>query len=170
MANPRTVSDSLSRVNYCNVLFSDAPQYLLKKLQKLQNAAARFVYRHVNENDVVNLKCMVTNEENNLPFLSKTNPQSTSQFILALVLESYKNDPRDTNLRSDMENELNIDISRSFEWFFAHQPGKTFNELPINTKNIEHYEHLQPNVLRTILIKLLLVSWSYKIRRRNLFH
>ena len=34
----------LSRVNYCNVLFSDAPQYLLKKLQKLQNAAARFVY------------------------------------------------------------------------------------------------------------------------------
>ena len=34
----------LSRINYCNVLLSDAPQYLLKKLQKLQNTAARFVY------------------------------------------------------------------------------------------------------------------------------
>ena len=53
----------LSRVNYCNVLFSDAPQYLLKKLQKLQNGAARFVYgRHVNENDVVNLKWLPVRE------------------------------------------------------------------------------------------------------------
>ena len=35
---------------------------------------------------------------------------------------------------------LNIDISRSFEGSFAHQAGKTFNELPFNITNIEQYE------------------------------
>ena len=55
----RSLAQSLiiSRINYCNVFFSDAPQYLLKKLQKLQNAAARFVYgRHTNECDIIDLK------------------------------------------------------------------------------------------------------------------
>ena len=83
---------------------------------------------------------MVTSEEKNLPFLSKTSSQSTSQFILALILKSHENDPRGRNLHSDMENELNIDISRSFEGSFAHQAGKTVNELPFNIKNIEQYE------------------------------
>ena len=83
---------------------------------------------------------MVTSEGKNLSFLSKTSPQSTSQFILAFILESHEIDPRGRNLRSDMENELNIDISRSFEGSFAHQAGKTFDELPFNIKNIEQYE------------------------------
>ena len=61
----RSLAQSLiiSRINYCNVLFSDAPQYLLKMLQKLQNAAARFVYgRHTNECDIIDLKWLSVRE------------------------------------------------------------------------------------------------------------
>ena len=34
----------LSRINYCNAILSDAPQYLLNKLQKIQNAAAAVLF------------------------------------------------------------------------------------------------------------------------------
>ena len=53
----------LSRINYCNAVLSDAPQYLLNKLQKIQNAAARFVYgRKVDENDVIELRWLPVRE------------------------------------------------------------------------------------------------------------
>ena len=63
----------LSRINYCNALLSDAPMYLLKKLQKIQNAAARFVYgRQVDENDVVGLKWLPVRERISLSLAKLT--------------------------------------------------------------------------------------------------
>ena len=39
----------LSRLDYCDSVFSPLPQYLLKRLQKIEFAAASFVYgRYVN--------------------------------------------------------------------------------------------------------------------------
>ena len=35
----------LSRLDYCNALLSGSPKYLLDRLQKVQNNAARLIYR-----------------------------------------------------------------------------------------------------------------------------
>ena len=42
----------LSRLDYCNSLLSSCPQYLLNKVQKVQNSAARLVLSVPKSNDV----------------------------------------------------------------------------------------------------------------------
>ena len=93
----------------------------------------------MNENDVVNLKWLPVRERISLS-LAKLAHKALHNSSWPSYLKVTKLTPRGRNLRSDMENELNIDISRSFEGSFAHQAGKTFNELPFNIKNIEQYE------------------------------
>ena len=130
----------LSRINYCNVLLSDAPQYLLKKLQKLQNAAARFVYgRNVNENDVIGLKWLPVRERISIS-LVKLAHKALHNPSWPSYLKVKKLTPRGKNLRSENESGLSVDLSDCFEGSFAQQAGKTFNELPLNVKNIENYE------------------------------
>ena len=137
----RSLAQSLiiSRINYCNVLFSDAPQYLLKKLQKLQNAAARFVYgRHTNECDIIDLKWLPVRERISLS-LVKLAHKALHDETWPKYLKVNKMNPRGRNLRSENENESNIDTTGCFEGSFAHQAGKTYNELPVNIKNIKEY-------------------------------
>ena len=46
----------LSRINYGIVLYKNAPAYLIKCIQRLQNAAAGYVLtRYSNEKDVISL-------------------------------------------------------------------------------------------------------------------
>ena len=46
----------LSRINYCNVVYGQMPNYLVKRLHRVQNYAAGYVLgRYVNAVDVVNL-------------------------------------------------------------------------------------------------------------------
>ena len=49
-------SHVLLRINYCNVVYSQMPKYLVKRLQRVQNCAAGYVLgRYTNAVDVVNL-------------------------------------------------------------------------------------------------------------------
>ena len=55
----------VSRINYCNVVYGQMPNYLVKRLQRVQNDAAGYVLgRYANAIDVVNL--------NLLPILEST--------------------------------------------------------------------------------------------------
>ena len=46
----------LSRIYYCNVVYGEMPNYLVKGLQRVQNCAAGYVLcRYANAIDVVNL-------------------------------------------------------------------------------------------------------------------
>ena len=42
----------LSRLNYCNSLLAGCPKYLLSKLQKVQNNAARLIFRTIRSTPV----------------------------------------------------------------------------------------------------------------------
>ena len=45
-----------SRINYCNVVYGQMPNYLVKRLQRIQNCGARHVLgRYANAVDIVNL-------------------------------------------------------------------------------------------------------------------
>ena len=53
-----TESLILLRINYDIVLYKNAPAYLIKHIQRLQNAAAGYVLmRYFNEKDVISLNC-----------------------------------------------------------------------------------------------------------------
>ena len=107
----------LSKINYCNALLSDAPQFLVKKLQKLQNAAARFVYgRHVRENDVIGLKWLPVRERISLS-LAKLAHKALHDPSWPSYLTVRKLIPRGRNLRSENEFELSVDISGCFEGY-----------------------------------------------------
>ena len=47
----------LSRINYSIVLYKNAPAYLIKRLERLQNAAVGYVHMlYSNEKDVISLR------------------------------------------------------------------------------------------------------------------
>ena len=53
----------LSKLDYCNVLYNALPTYLIKRLQRVQNAAAGFVQgRYANTENVLDIKWLPVNE------------------------------------------------------------------------------------------------------------
>ena len=61
----------LSRLGYCDSVFSPLPQYLLKRLQKIEFAAASFVYgRYVNDiRDILKLNWLPVEERRDFNLL-----------------------------------------------------------------------------------------------------
>ena len=128
----------LSKLMYGSVLLSDAVKYQLKRLQKVQNAAAGFVLkRYANTKDV-------TTELNWLPVaeiidftMAKTvhsalhNPNWPSYLRLSKVTNPNR------ELRS--ENFILHDIADKtrLAGTFEHEGAKCFNDLPLNIKQIE---------------------------------
>ena len=64
----------LSRLDYCDSVFSPLPQYLLKRLQKIEFAAASFVYgRYVNGiGDILKLNWLPVHERRDFNLLKLT--------------------------------------------------------------------------------------------------
>ena len=152
----------LSRINYGNVLLSGAPHYLLRKLQKLQNAAAGFVYkRHTNVNDVVKLKWLPVQERISLS-LVKLAHKALRDVSWPAYLKLTKVPHRGRSLRSDAENENNVDLAGGFEGSFTQQAGSCFNELPINLKSIENFETFSSKCFAYFLDKAIARIYSLK--------
>ena len=103
--------------------------YLLKKLQKIQNAAARFVCgRQVDENDVVGLKWLPVRKRISLSLANLTH-KALHDPSWPSYLTVRRLTPHGRNLRS--ESGLTVELSGCLDGSFAKQAGKTFNELPL---------------------------------------
>ena len=137
----KTLAESLilSRLNYCNVLLSDAPQYILKRLQKVQNAAAHFVLGHrARVNDVIKLKWLPI-EESISSSLAKLAHKALHDTNWPGYLSLSTVAPRARVLRSTAVIQGNVDTSTGVEGTFTVCAGRTFNDLPNNVKVIEDY-------------------------------
>ena len=127
----------LLKINYCNFLFYGASKADLKRLQKIENAAAGFVLkRHATITDVFELKWLPV-EENIAASLSKTAHsalcnKSWPSYLRLSVIQS-----NNRNLRLSQVNEHNIDSRGCIVGGFQEMASKCFNELPINVKKIK---------------------------------
>ena len=138
----KTLAQSLilSKLDYCNVLFQDAPKYLLKRLQKVQNAAASFVLcRHASENDVFSLGWLPVEERiasslAKLAYKALHDPSWPAYLKLSTVV------PRGRFLRSELSTQGNIDINTGSPGTFAICAGNSFNMLPTNIKEIDDFK------------------------------
>ena len=61
----KTLAESLilSKLNYCNIIYAQVPQYLLNRLQRLQTCAAGYVFqKYAKTKDVIDLKWLPIEE------------------------------------------------------------------------------------------------------------
>ena len=135
----KTLSESLilSKLRYCCSLLSDAPQYEIKRLQKVQNAAAGFVLkRHANIADVIKLRWLPVEEYINLS-LVKTAHDALHKDHWPDYLKLSLLQPTSRLLRSSQENTFDINTVNCVNGSFNHVAGKAFNDLPLNLKKID---------------------------------
>ena len=130
----------LSKIDYCNVLLKDAPKYLIKRLQKIQNAAAGFVLcRKANESDVTSLRWLPVHERicsslANLAHKALHDPSWPDYLQLANVT------PGERTLRSNHSTQGNVDVNSAFSGSFVECAGSCFNALPLNVKLIDDHK------------------------------
>lgn len=129
----------LSRLNYCSLLYANLPEYLLYKLQKVQNCAARLLTKTPKRDHIT-------------PVIKSLHWLTVKQFIHYRYLLTVYNCINDTmpnylcnlltfyepnvRLRSDNQFLLNIPrVNTKYgERSFAYLGPKFWNELPINLK------------------------------------
>ena len=123
----------LSRLNYCNVVYGQLPNYLLKRLQRVQNCAAGYVLgRYATAIDIINLNWLPIIEgiEYNISKLTYQglNDKNWPEY-LAVKTETHKRKLRSSNsgpiIKHDEKNT------------FQAQANKVFNYLPINVRSCE---------------------------------
>ena len=130
----------ISKIDYGNELLKDAPQYLIKRLQKVQNAAAGFVIcRKANVSDVIELGWLPVQERiclslANLAHKALHDPSWPSYLKLKNVTSGER------SLRSNNSTQGNVDINAAVSGTFVECAGDCFNALPQNVKVIDDHK------------------------------
>ena len=150
----------LSRLDYCNSILSGSSQYLLQKLQKVQNTAARIIFRVPRSEHTSPLLCTlhwlsvqyrIKHKICSLCYISMTDSSPTYLSSLTHVYTPAR------SLRSSSDNRILIVSKVKTKSYgqrsFAHQGPATWNELPIE---IRHKDTVVPfkSALKTHLFRL----------------
>ena len=126
----------LSKLNYGIILLADAPKYEIKRLQKIQNAAAGFVVkRYAGIKEVLDLKWLPI-EECIQACVVKTVHKALHDKNWPSYLAMSIFEPPAISLRSNNLNVYNVDAGKS-NGSFRYYGAKCFNDLPVNIKTIE---------------------------------
>ena len=123
----------LSRINYCIVIYSQMPNYLVKRLQRVQNSAAGYVLgRYTNALDVVNLNCLPIFEsiDYNISKLTyqELNDKNWPSYLPVEIV---------TQKRTLRSNNSGPYVDQNETHTFQDQAKNAFNKLPINVRSNE---------------------------------
>ena len=122
----------LSRMNYCNVVFSELPQYMCKRLQKIQNITAGYVFgRYATIQDVIKLNWIPMREYidfNTVKLVHKSKLDANYPKYLKVDFCQQRD-----NLRSTEYEPL---VKHGINGTFQEQ-ARCYNDLPTNIKTLE---------------------------------
>ena len=138
----------LSKLDYADLVFYPLPQFLIRRLQRVQFAAASFVVGHYVKNfrDVLKIGWLPINERRDLNLLKSCfkalhYPETCPDYLKIIKQEC----PRE--LRSRNSVRLVVPAENGT---FQDNASKLFNNLPENIRNCKHYKtflKLSRNVL-----------------------
>ena len=141
----------LSKLDFSNVILKDCPSYLVKRMQKVQNATAGYVLGHYsNETDVKKLKW--------LSIKSRIDFNITKMAFKSLYLPTWpeyltveRYEPS-RDLRSNFRSEGLL--KRNYQQkTFADQAALVFNELPKNIRTEESFNKFYTAAKKHFLTK-----------------
>lgn len=127
----------LSKIDYCNIVYNNLPEYKMKRLQRIQNIAAGFVNgRFSREPDVINLGWLPIKERIQLS-LARLSHKVLYNNSMPKYLSLHKMDIKRV-LRSNMDNSTKY---KSYECANTFQSDATgvLNDLPPSLRNLETF-------------------------------
>ena len=147
----------LSKINYCNIVYSQVPVYLINRLQRIQNTTAGYVLnKYANINDVISLNWLPINENIQfstvkMTYLALHDPNWPK--YLSVELEQKKR-----NLRKDNEMLVTRGETNTFR-----QQCRIFNELPKSIRCANCYNTFRSESKKYFIDKALAKNLSTQI-------
>ena len=128
----------LSKIRYGNVVFGNAPDYLIGRLQKLQRTAASFVLnRYCNDVEILNLKWLPVKESILLSTVKLAHKSLYDERFPSYMKLRFKPTPQRVLRNTIKSHEI---MTNNMEGTFEHTASKTFNDLPASIRKIDEYE------------------------------
>ena len=127
----------ISKLDYCDTVYSPVHDYQLKRLQRIQNACAGFVKgSYAKVADVINIGWLPIKERRDwhmLKMAHKALHQSPWPAYLSLKIQSSER-----VLRSSAAKKLQVPLESGT---FQDTASQLFNALPAELRNCEHFGH-----------------------------
>jgi hypothetical protein len=130
----------LSKIDYCNVVFANAPNFTIKRLQKIERSAASLVFnRYCNDNEILALNWLPIEERISLSLVKLAHKalHKAKNWPTYLKL-SFKPSRERLHLRTDTSRQFEVETG-NINGTFRYEAGKQFNELPTKIKKELNY-------------------------------
>ena len=149
-----------SRLDYCNNLFIDLPQYQVRSMIKLQKSCTTLVKgKYCSIEDVVSLKWVLVPERIDFTVLEMTFKGLLNERMPSNFQVSIKEKKRE--LRTATETiKLTLTSERNYESYFIKYATKPYNEVPKSIQEAEKYCAVVPKFKRYLFDKTLARSLS----------